>query len=271
MSGLWLNPLARPVLGIGGLIAVVIIARADTRRRVAAQLAATAVAEGICGGCCYSLRDLPVEPDGCVVCPECGAAWQARRITRPHWATDASLGSRAEGGRGGTGVNWLVRFITLTPPPQQLLAPDDRGRFVSVVDSRLLLVPEVRRRELGSARVGAARRMLRRIRRVPRVLLALPELTIAALCLYSASSFVNGPDRGLTLVMLIPTSIFLLLGVGLLFSHAFYSPRQAARAMVGLSLCPSCARPLDGLPIDADGCAVCPECGGSWRPPTIGA
>lgn len=29
-----------------------------------------------CGGCNYPLVKLPVERDGCRVCPECGAAWK---------------------------------------------------------------------------------------------------------------------------------------------------------------------------------------------------
>jgi len=30
----------------------------------------------ICIGCVYSLEGLVAEPDGCTVCPECGAAWK---------------------------------------------------------------------------------------------------------------------------------------------------------------------------------------------------
>ncbi|MEM1071826.1 MAG: hypothetical protein AAGB48_03840 [Planctomycetota bacterium] len=29
-----------------------------------------------CMSCGYGLRDLSPEPDGCIVCPECGAAWK---------------------------------------------------------------------------------------------------------------------------------------------------------------------------------------------------
>lgn len=31
---------------------------------------------GLCAQCGYSLRDATEEPDGCTVCPECGAAWR---------------------------------------------------------------------------------------------------------------------------------------------------------------------------------------------------
>jgi hypothetical protein len=33
-------------------------------------------ANGHCAACGYEIMDLPPEPDGCTVCPECGAAWR---------------------------------------------------------------------------------------------------------------------------------------------------------------------------------------------------
>lgn len=38
---------------------------------------------GRCPQCAYRLSDLKSEHDGCVVCPECGAAWRAGAIGRP--------------------------------------------------------------------------------------------------------------------------------------------------------------------------------------------
>jgi hypothetical protein len=37
---------------------------------------------GRCPQCAYRLSDLKPEPDGCVVCPECGAAWRAEAIAK---------------------------------------------------------------------------------------------------------------------------------------------------------------------------------------------
>jgi len=39
---------------------------------------------GHCPTCGYELRSLPLDPDGCVTCPECGAAWKPR--WEPHVA-----------------------------------------------------------------------------------------------------------------------------------------------------------------------------------------
>lgn len=46
----------------------------------------------------------------------------------------------------------------------------------------------------------------------------------------------------------------------------FFSGRQvAAQAMALQGACPSCEYEIVGLPVERDGCVVCPECGGAWR------
>ncbi len=48
------------------------------------RLANDMVRAGRCAGCAYSLEGLGPEPDGCTVCPECGAAWnRAERLAPP--------------------------------------------------------------------------------------------------------------------------------------------------------------------------------------------
>ena len=38
------------------------------------------LAHGFCASCGYLLDDLSEESDGCLVCPECNAAWQSSRV-----------------------------------------------------------------------------------------------------------------------------------------------------------------------------------------------
>jgi len=45
----------------------------------------TLLAAGLCASCAYSIDGIPPAPDGCAVCPECGAAWKL-----PHPATTTS-------------------------------------------------------------------------------------------------------------------------------------------------------------------------------------
>jgi hypothetical protein len=52
-----------------------VLRRAVADRR-AGLISRTAVHAGLCGACGYPLESLEPETDGCVVCPECGAAWR---------------------------------------------------------------------------------------------------------------------------------------------------------------------------------------------------
>jgi hypothetical protein len=46
----------------------------------------------------------------------------------------------------------------------------------------------------------------------------------------------------------------------------FFAGRQrAAEDLVAKGRCASCAYEMVGLPVEADGCAVCPECGAAWK------
>ncbi|HYF15498.1 MAG TPA: hypothetical protein VD971_10555 [Phycisphaerales bacterium] len=39
------------------------------------------LASGLCPVCCYSIDGVPIQPDGCTVCPECSAGWQRADAT----------------------------------------------------------------------------------------------------------------------------------------------------------------------------------------------
>lgn len=51
------------------------------RERKFSTIAGIHLMHGRCAGCGYALHDLPTEPDGCIVCPECNAAWKANRVS----------------------------------------------------------------------------------------------------------------------------------------------------------------------------------------------
>jgi len=52
------------------------------------RIAEIYLSQGFCGSCGYLLDDLECESDGCVICPECNAAWKSERI-KPTESTDA--------------------------------------------------------------------------------------------------------------------------------------------------------------------------------------
>jgi hypothetical protein len=70
------------VISVAGLALVGLCLLSFRRRRIAsiAAVAAAYTGRGHCASCAYNLNRLPPEPDGCVICPECGAAW---RLSRP--------------------------------------------------------------------------------------------------------------------------------------------------------------------------------------------
>lgn len=64
-----------PLLFVGPLLIPFTVASRATRIS-AADIARQYVRAGLCPSCGYRLPDVPPEPDGCRVCPECGGAWR---------------------------------------------------------------------------------------------------------------------------------------------------------------------------------------------------
>ena len=54
--------------------------------------------------------------------------------------------------------------------------------------------------------------------------------------------------------------------LALIYSRVHWrSTTRGMRAILRIGRCPSCLYELDGVPTEADGCIVCPECGGAWK------
>lgn len=87
-----IDPMITPVLGFptrvyGAAIAAGVASILTDRvlaRRIARSrwdhICRLALAESSCPACGYLLSGALSEPDGCVVCPECGGAWRADRV-----------------------------------------------------------------------------------------------------------------------------------------------------------------------------------------------
>jgi|GEM_PF-699040 len=254
------------------VVASVVGFRIWARRAAAGNLARTAVAEGVCGACAYSLQDLATEADGCLVCPECGAAWRAERITRPHW----------EGANAGVTYQpgWLKRSVFNIPSPRDMLAPDDRGRFVPVMDSYLKLLPPARREEWGRARRRALVSRLRAVGWVPRALLAVVStlpcwLVGGALWVGSGFSIAGPPARGVTPELLwlagVMAAVACLIGLAVYWSNRFGPPLKLVPVFRAAGVCASCGQDLGGVAVASDGCRACPDCGAAWRAEGVGA
>jgi len=66
--------------GTLGLISMVIASRATSG--MCEQVFAERDGECQCRACTFSLAGLVPEPDGCTVCPECGAAWKLTGVAQ---------------------------------------------------------------------------------------------------------------------------------------------------------------------------------------------
>jgi hypothetical protein len=60
------------LLFVVGLMALLVLGRYLFKRLAVAEL----LRDGLCPACTYEILDLPLAPDRCTVCPECGAAWR---------------------------------------------------------------------------------------------------------------------------------------------------------------------------------------------------
>lgn len=243
----------------GGLGVMAIVLRRMARRRVPGAIAGTAVAEGYCGACGYDLQAAVAAEDGCLVCPECGAAWRAERVTVPHWENGAARTIQRR-------RNWVVTLFGLVQPRSKRVTPDDRGRFTPVVDTRLWVMPIERREQMEAKERRALVRELRGVGGLMRWLMALAAaLVVMASGLLIADSM-RGP-KGLEALLVMAGAVALgaVVGAGILTTDSYVSARRVAEVMREHGRCATCARTLIDLTPAADRCVACPDCGASWR------
>ncbi len=256
--------------GIGLLILIALIFAANrayrwyVRRGALAQIARTAVAEGVCGSCAFSLEGTIADQDGRVVCPECGAAWRCDRIVSPFWERPAVPVLR-----------WNL-LAWLTPGSRGLRglsAPDDRGRYVQSPDSRLMMVRPELRAELSPAEAAALRRSMRRVGRWWRVLLMLAFSWLpSGLLLLCWFLYTDGERLAVWIILFGIATPILLVVLCIPLGSAFGGPHRTARVIVRHGRCGSCLHPLTAppappvapTPIDSEGRRTCPRCGAAW-------
>lgn len=189
-----------------------------------------------CPGCRHPLEGLPVESDGCVVCSECGAAWNL------------------------AGLREAYPFLN---PPTAPPSAAKRPRRPLIVDNRGWAYPFLLRRaadEIGSELLARTKR---------RFHLSWEFVGLLALiaCAYLASWFTG---EGRTVRMSFTILAAALGVVPAIWLHGNRAGRTAIRGwhrtLVGSGVCPCCetAIPEDVSPLL--GGRICPGCGGAWDP-----
>ncbi len=79
-GGFWWGTFAYVVFVPAFATAAWVLVLPEIRRRRFGRISEIYLDAGRCAGCGYELKDLTPEGDGCVVCPECHAAWRADRL-----------------------------------------------------------------------------------------------------------------------------------------------------------------------------------------------
>lgn len=247
-----------PTVGELAAVAVVLtvpmlVARLTYRRgtqrlpSMVAQLAAHCH----CGNCGYDLRALAREADGCVVCPECGAAWHSDRFVLADQEPKDS--------------ETLQKLLSSRGAWESESERDDRGL---VPDGPVRWPP--RWIDFATTPPDAAERLRTDMRRKRRrwLLIAVPGTGV----LWTGTVYVLSlldPDP----IVLVIVVTGLLGLVGLYATTRVYLDRAMLRAPVDdLGLCNNCGRPLpEGTAPAFDGCLVCSKCGRAWRrkPPVV--
>lgn len=197
---------------------------------------------GLCYCCAYQIAPLPREPDRCVVCPECGAAWRV-----DDWAND---GGRYE----------FPNRASEKPMRSGMLSHSDR-----ITDARDVPVP-VLGHFTGSAR---AREVTRRAGRRFRDALG-RKIAILAVVLLAAwpLAYAFGQNRMIGLLVsafLVPLVVLLALSARSVILSA--RVRRVGDELVAAGLCPCCESPLRPEPSPIDACHLCDICGSAWNSP----
>lgn len=242
----------------GGLVGLSLLGRVLARRRLTGAIAGTAVAEGYCGACGYDLESVPQADDGCLVCPECGAAWLAQRVTVPHWR-HGPIAAAVERPRPG-----FAAFIGLVASARKRIASDDRGRFTTVLDTRLrVALPD----RVAAMPDDARRALVADLRSIAAIWRWLFGLLLALVCMAVGLMLADslGPGWGRFLALAGGIGLGATVGGLMVISDACATPRPTAEVIVRHGWCATCVRSLSDLTPAEDGCVACPDCGASWR------
>ncbi len=253
------GPLALLGIVFGVPAAFSYFSRETGERKLRHELAASYVAEGICGSCAYPLQGLATDDDGCHVCPECGAAWLAQRITAPLWDPDRPTLP--------DDLPALRRLVRSVPRAAMRTAGDARARLVPVADPALTAWPDSH----DDADLAPIRRALRRLNLTWRLVVVIAAAIPLSLATGLAFVVLREPGPAGLFGL---AAIVLLLGVGLnlvlapLRGSMLRGPRRVAPVILRFARCPTCGTHLRHARRTADGLLICTTCAATWKPPS---
>ena len=248
--------------------------RLNRERESVSPIASLLAAHGRCGGCAYRLDEILPEPDGCRVCPECGAAWHKdRHVFTPQLNTHATSTLSTPPPL----ANQLHRDIATDPFVAKTLGSrqgashpkldDDRG---VPMDHPWTWPPKWLGRRSADVVLEAKLRLLARdtianVRR--RLLRFIPILAIIGAAITTPIVTLSADEFSLLPLLIVPL-IFLILAAAVFTVLSDTAIERATRreAVRQLRMCCNCGHALpDGPPKTFDHCTPCTHCGRAWK------
>jgi hypothetical protein len=221
-------------------------------------LAMSAISEGICGSCAFSLNGLVADDEGYIVCPECGKSWNTLRIVRPHWEALDEPGTNHKNDprldlRAGFWYH-IHRSWTV----------DDCGRCVQTPPPRLWAMPHEIRDQHTQKSLEAIKKDIRRLGSRLRILVA--SVAIIGFLIAEYTLFINkaGSESGISIEGTIFISIGVLLSALVPLCSLGISAHKVSGVLCAHGCCGSCLNDLRDAPTNANSMRVCELCRASW-------
>ncbi|MBX9737984.1 MAG: hypothetical protein K2X32_13770 [Phycisphaerales bacterium] len=230
---------------------------------------------GRCAQCLSSLRGIAPAGDGCVVCPECAAAWRASRLAPASVLDGLRLTDAPPTPEKPTPDHRDGRGWTWPPKPVRDTVYDAYARPVLLAAADLSNLSAEERAEIPPAVFDELRHVAGHW--MDRVLAVVLRLGATALCLWfgyvslqRALPFKFTSDSALAVLGVAMATVF----AGFFASRL---PRYFRRAtvthvnsfmqvMLTADRCPSCVGSLAGVEPGEHGVRRCPRCGAEWAP-----
>lgn len=245
-----------PMFFIWPLISLMSAARARRGDNVPLALRermadASLLRAGRCAACGFSLRDIETQHDGCVVCPECSAAWH-----RDRWRYQRDDAAKL----AGRGVECSVKTESAA---RQV---DDRGALLPQPITKApwlrqaLKQPRAAQRtylwpfieHLRSARRSAAIWTL-----TPTVAFVLAVIAM----IYAANTTVSDAS-----ILLFTVLVVFGVTVVIIARHVAQYFVDIRTIAIADGVCPACGSAIDtNASRDFDGCVSCASCASAWR------
>lgn len=207
---------------------------------------------GRCAACAFSLRDIEIQEDGCVVCPECAAAWNRDRW-RVAIADAPKLAAR--------GVECAV---TKERAANQV---DDRG---AVLAEPMMWKPKwLRTRQIDrtTPQSSSLDRLLSQGAAASRRKLAWILIPLAIVAVAGTMLLIDAAGGTISVA---PEVLVALLGFCAIFALILRYKAQFTVDVRAIALangaCPACGGEIDPhTSRDFDGCVTCAACASAWR------